>query len=336
MAAFFGYISIPYPSPASSVLTYHRHEPPFQPPPYRGLSLLMVSPQIVNKLQQQPKRNNRGRRRPQPLTSANQTPNVTVDYAPIPDLADTRARSETMSTSSDSRYSSANTEITTPSSSPSSDAAMTPATPKTPAVDVQMHPCESKRTGTGMSPPDSASPTSMDAPKTWVPLYGGPPVYAEPDADAAADADTEDMDQSIPELTSDSSESLDDESEQGPSCILLNALHVQDIFDLPGTGGSGRRYAGQPRFRPAKLPAQINLRNLNIQQIKYSTISDIILYAKDGVTDGLLRVAEMVAQAQEDLYQFRLHDYYRHLGTMGNQEGVEVPVRYGVWCIVGM
>jgi dual specificity MAP kinase phosphatase len=194
----------------------------------------------------------------------------------------------------------------------------TPATLRSEGdADVQMHPTESKR----MSPAAAEfqdSKGAKDDHKTWVPLFGGPPVYADDDSE------------SLPELTSDSSESL--EEEQAPNCILLNALHVQDIFDLPGTS---RHYIGEPRFRPARLPGAINLRNLNIQQIKYPSISDIILYAKGGVSDGLLRVAEMVAQAQEDMYQFRMDDYYRHVEDGTAAEGVSRPVKYGVWCIVG-
>lgn len=295
---------------------------------------MLVSPQIVNKLQQ--KRNPLSRRKPQPLTStATESRPVTVDYAPGLDRPGPRDRSETLSTSSDSYLSSGNTDITTPSVS---DPAQTPEVPKDDCqVDVQMHPCESKR----LSPAapeigrnDQHESTTEAGSKTWVPLYGGPPIYAEGAEASEAEGEFE----SNPEFTttppsassSDSSESVDEE--HGPSCILLNALHVQDVFDLPGTG---RRYTGEARFRPAKLPAQINLRNLNIQQIKYSTISDIILYAKDGTSDGLLKVAEMVAQAQENLYQFRLNDYYRALGACGSLEGVEAPVRYGVWCVVG-
>lgn len=289
---------------------------------------MLVSPQIVNKLQQ--KRNPLSRRKPQPMTSTTtESRPVTVDYAPVIERPGPRDRSETLSTSSDSYISSGNTDITTPSLA---DPAQTPEVHKDEChVDVQMHPCESKR----LSPAAADHQDRQEAEsKTWVPLYGGPPVYAD-GADAEAEGESESnpdvMSASPSASASESSESL--EEDQGPSCILLNALHVQDVFDLPGTG---RRYIGEPRFRPARLPAQINLRNLNIQQIKYSTISDIILYAKDGVSDGLLKVAEMVAQAQEDLYQFRLNDYYRCLGACGTLEGVEAPVRYGVWCIVGM
>jgi dual specificity MAP kinase phosphatase len=95
----------------------------------------------------------------------------------------------------------------------------------------------------------------------------------------------------IPKAWDDSEDSDEEEEEEEPrpSCVLLNALHVQDIFELPKLNS---KYLEQPRFRTAKLPPQINLRNLNIQQIKYATVSDIILYAKSGVGNGVIHVAE--------------------------------------------
>jgi len=273
---------------------------------------MYVGQQMINKLEQRQKRRSPLSDGPQPLTRAE--PSVTVDYAPAFDRAEPRQRSDTMSTA-EFYYSCDAGDLP---SSFSSDFPPTPATLKSEGeADVQMHPTESKR----LSPAAADCQDSREAKdehKTWVPLYGGPPVYV--------DEDTE----SLPELTSDSSESLDDD--QAPNCILMNALHVQDIFDLPGTS---RHYIGEPRFRPPRLPGAINLRNLNIQQIKYPSISDIILYAKGGVSDGLLKVAEMVAQAQEDMYQFRIDDYYRHVEDGSAEEGVSRPVKYGVWCIVG-
>jgi len=273
---------------------------------------MYVGQQMINKLEEKPKRRSPLSDAPQPLTSSE--PSVTVDYAPSFDRTEPRQRSDTMSTA-ESYYS---CDAGDQSSMSTSDFPPTPATVKSEGeADVQMHPTESKRLSPSAAD-DQEIKGAKDDHKTWVPLFGGPPVYADDDSE------------SLPELTSDSSESL--EEEQAPSCILLNALHVQDIFDLPGTS---RRYIGEPRFRPPRLPSAINLRNLNIQQIKYPSISDIILYAKGGVSDGLLKVAEMVARAQEDLYQFRMDDYYRHVEDGSAAEGVTRPVKYGVWCIVG-
>jgi dual specificity MAP kinase phosphatase len=270
---------------------------------------------MVNKLEQRQKRRSPlPGGRPQPLSRA-EAPAVTVDYDPAFDRPEARKRSDTLSTTSESYHSCETGGYTLPTKDdlpPTSESGENEG-----EADVQMHPCESKRLSPSAADSQDTRPAT-DNNKTWIPLFGGPPVYAEDDTE------------SLPDLTSDSSESLEDE--QGPSCILLNALHIQDIFDLPGTS---RHYMGEPRFRPARLPGAINLRNLNIQQIKYPSISDIVLYAKGGVSDGLLKVAEMVARAQQDLYNFRMDEYYSLVQDGCNKEGVDRPVKYGVWCIVG-
>lgn len=89
------------------------------------------------------------------------------------------------------------------------------------------------------------------------------------------------------QLSDSSNSSVDSDDDPRQSCVLLNALFAQDIFELPRHGVNEKA-----RFRPAKLPAQINLRNLNIQQIKYATISDLVIYAKHGLGEGVLRIAE--------------------------------------------
>lgn len=268
---------------------------------------MLVGPQIIAAVEQRNK----------PKAIANGLPGPTTPvHIPVPDRPEIRGRSDTMSTAES--WQSCNTDNGSPSTGTEGDLPQTPLTPKEECgADVQMHPCESKR-----SSPIANDKEAQDDSKIWSSQYGAPAIYAE---------DTNGLSESVGDLASNSSESFED---QGPSCILLNALHVQDIFDMPNIGS--RRYIGEPRFRPARLPGTINLRNLNIQQIKYATISDIILYAKGGVSDGLLQVAEMVAQAQENLYQFRMDDYYQHVADGSAREGVDKPVKYGVWCIVGM
>ena len=192
-----------------------RHAPPFQPPPYRGLSILLSPAHPPDNASQDPTPKRTGSdRTPQPLD---------LDASLV---REPRERSETMSTSSESYHSSGTTEGTSPSvadfntTSPKLESPVT----EEPEMDVQMHPCES----------DSMS--------------------------------------------------VESEEETGPSCILLNSLHVHEVFDIPKKG--------QARFRTARLPQQINLRNLNIQQIKYATISDLVLYTKNGVGSGVLDLAE--------------------------------------------
>lgn len=159
-----------------------------------------------------------------------------------------------MSTSSESYHSSGTTEGTSPSVADFNSPKLPLLKTYEPEVDVQMHPCESKRVTS--KPAEEGFDTPHD------PLPSEPPVV---------DTDSD----------SDSVEESEDEAR--PSCILLNALHVHDVFDVPKKGPA--------RFRQPKLPQQINLRNLNIQQIKYTTISDVILYSKYGVGNGVLEIA---------------------------------------------
>ena len=254
------------PTPGSSVSSASEPERP--PLPHRTASQSTAVPQVADV---------------QPSSAPPETP---VDSP--------RERSATVSTTSDSYMTTSDsTEATSPSiaESDQSPPHLKPtlaADPKTTeaespsasgTVDVQMHPCESKRTSTGSSAdqsgvePSSAGPSSPglpDSPGENVMENG--PLSTEPDA-------------------------------LEHSCYLLNTLHVEEIFELPICEGSSssrkKRSKGEdvpavrgPRFRKPKLPAAINLRNLNIQQIKYSTISDIILYHKKGINDGVLSVAE--------------------------------------------
>lgn len=194
----------------------------------------------------------------------------TTQLASTVEYHEPRERSETMSTSSESYVSSGTTEATSPSigewekASPiqsptaiTSDLDGNQSDGSDSGQDVQMHPCESKRV--------SMPPTTSDEPHSL--------PCAEPDSPNA--------------IASSSESSSESEEDVRPSCVLLNALHVQDVFDIPKFGT-----AGKPKFRHARLPQQINLRNLNVQQIKYATISDVVLYGKNGATMGVLDTAE--------------------------------------------
>lgn len=293
---------------------------PFEPPPYRGLSVLLCPSHPLDEPEADKARSESVDRPGEP----NQMPiDVKASSGREP-----RERSETMSTSSESYVSSrtgttdatslsvadfdpcklsTSAPLKTHSVSESKPAALAAAEEDTPS-DVQMHPLESKR------------------------------VTAQAVADGLADAhhplpceQPKEITQSDESSSSSNDESADEEDEHRPTSLLLNALHVQDIFDLPTLGD--RTPDGAPRFQPARLPNQINLRNLNIQQIKYATISDIVLYAKNGVGNGVLAIAEEIAQAQEQLWQQRMRDFYSLAGR--NKDEVNEPVRYGVWVLVG-
>lgn len=41
-----------------------------------------------------------------------------------------------------------------------------------------------------------------------------------------------------------------------------------------------------------------------------------------------------VAQAQEDVWNERMEEYYRHVEQVEG-EGLNTPIRYGVWVVVG-
>jgi dual specificity MAP kinase phosphatase len=266
------------------------HAPPFQPPAYRGLCVLLAPPHpldtVVDPLTPEAQR---------PITPL--TP-LSPDQISRPMVAIPRERSETMSTSSESYRSTTTTEATSPSVDDAD-------------ADVQMHPCESKRV--------SAQAKAEGLDTINHPLPCDDPVSA-------------------PSTSASSSSMSSDSEDSRPSCILLNSLHLSDVLELPPpitmTKNSPGSVPNLPRFRQAKLPQQINLRNLNIQQIKYATISDLVIYAKGGVGAGVLEMAEQVAVAQEQLWRVRMEEYFA-LQARGEGEGLGEPVRYGVWVVVG-
>lgn len=198
--------------------------------------------------------------------------------------------SESESTSSESHNSSGATELTSPSLGNSLPSPSLSSLKPLPEADTQptdssknsgngtevaMHPCFSKR----VSPAAVAKGLDEDnhpLPCSSILNAAAKPEPQSPSLSSAVSSSGSDIDEVVG-------------PHQNPSCILFNALHVHDIFDLSSTGdGTDKR----PSFRAARLPDQINLRNLNIQQIKYATVSDIVLYSKTGLTQGLLHVAE--------------------------------------------
>lgn len=307
MGAFFGYA------------------PPFEPPPYRGLTVVLAPPHAMDK---------------QPLSTS---PVTTTQPLPVPaavpgnfDLPP--PRHSTASGSSSQSGNSAN-EIAS---------SMTTATTATDSVGPMTPPASEKRNLDGSvvvrdvdsdRGSNSSSTDEMD-------------VAMHPTADKRIAASASPRSE-VPDMATDNgtdsdsdSESYISEEEQGPSCILLNAVHAQDVFELPMYPPPGRRpsYArtassgglDRPagKFRAARLPNQINLRNLHIQQVKYATVSDIIVYTKNGVGAGVLEVAEAIANAQDELYRQRMDEFYVHCQGRGEGEGINRPVKYGVWVLV--
>lgn len=317
MGAFFGYA------------------PPFEPPPYRGLTVILAPPHPLDKQ----------RIATSPVTATSPlapagTPSVGAaalggPRPPSPNRLDLPPPRDTGSNSSGSYASTGSTGLTSPTTTAESFEPSTPPPIKlkdkaagivsineidfgseesdSGEHDVQMHPTADKRVGLL-----SQSPTTEPAPPELMPEH----------------SDTD----------SDSDESYISDDDPGPNCILMNAVHAQDVFELPMYPPPGRRLSyrsttgpnGRPygRFRSPRLPNQINLRNLNIQQVKYATVSDIIVYTRNGVGPGVLEVAEAIAVAQEELYRQRVEEFYQHVSGRGEGEGIDRPVKYGVWVLV--
>lgn len=238
--------------------------PPFEPPSYRGLCVLLAPP---HPLDAPPPMRHR------PNIQRTDSERTTQLASPV-EYHEPRERSETMSTSSESYVSSGTTEATSPSIGEWEKQSPIQSPPQIhpdiednliessdSSQDVQMHPCESKKVSLN-------STTSSDE-------QFMPSVTPQTDFDSAN------------AIASSSESSSESDEDIRPSCVLLNALHVQDVFEIPKYGAPGA-----PRFRQARLPQTINLRNLHVQQIKYATISDVILYGKDGATMGVLDTAE--------------------------------------------
>jgi dual specificity MAP kinase phosphatase len=127
----------------------------------------------------------------------------------------------------------------------------------------------------------------------------------------------------------------DDDGQERAACVLQNSSYCLEIFWIPELI-SDLPTNDPTIFRQIRLPNQINLRNLNIQPIKYATLSDIVLYAKGGISAGVVRVAEQMVQAQNAVYEERMAAWYADAhfrGVTKQGEGLDRPVRYGVWII---
>ncbi|ODO06333.1 hypothetical protein L198_01565 [Cryptococcus wingfieldii CBS 7118] len=286
------------------------HSPPFEPPPYRGLSVMFCPPHhLDHQVKLMPNSTSRDH------TAPYEIPHHKGSETDLSSSSSYYSTGTTIATSAPSLGNSLPSPMKSPLKSlpeveDSQDEKNTGESDVT--VDVAMHPCNTKR----LSP--MAVSKGFDEEHHPLPCESTDAAAAEQDvpSSAASDASSEML------LT----------LEDRPSCILFNALHVHDVFELRRHHDHPNK---KPRFRPARLPEQINLRNLNIQQIKYSSVSDIVLYCKSGLGPGVLQTAEEIAQAQEDLYQQRSEEFYSHVKDSRNPgEGSSEPIRYGVWVVV--
>jgi hypothetical protein len=113
------------------------------------------------------------------------------------------------------------------------------------------------------------------------PDMGNLTIPEDDDSDVEVDLSTEDNTGHglpTPGLEGNASAPQHPELEQ-KSCMLVNALRAETLLDL------GRTHSGdgEARFLPPDLGGQISLRNLMIQETKYATISDLVIYAPQGL-----------------------------------------------------
>ncbi len=67
----------------------------------------------------------------------------------------------------------------------------------------------------------------------------------------------------------------------GPTrCMLVGAAKMEDVLDIHPETALGKG-DDQIVFKPIALSTEVSLRNLNIQEVKYATVSDIVLYVPD-------------------------------------------------------
>jgi dual specificity MAP kinase phosphatase len=133
--------------------------------------------------------------------------------------------------------------------------------------------------------------------------------------------------------------------------MLVGSTKAEDVLDLQlaadGTATAGK--SGATEFKPVTLSTEVSLRNLGIQEIKYATISDIILYAPVAKRGRLRRaenvtylkgLAESVSQAQRLIAAKReriaqcQNEIDRSIGRP--PASWQDPVRYGVYIVTGM
>ena len=157
------------------------------------------------------------------------------------------------------------------------------STPETP---VSAHPADQVsmlRTISGRGNSRTGSPAPVLAanppnPVMRTPDMGNLTIPEDDDSDVEVDLPQQDQPGSglpTPGMNGDAEARQHPELEQ-KSCMLVNALRAETLLDLHSEEGTGR-------FLPPDLGGQISLRNLMIQEIKYATISDLVIYAPQGL-----------------------------------------------------
>lgn len=167
-------------------------------------------------------------------------------------------------------------ESATPQSSP----------PPTPQAPLSAHPTDENsmlRTASAKGRLRSASPT----PVTSVPFHGRPEMLKRASSDQTMSSGPEDVQAEHLgwSSTAHDAELLrdQDKDQTGPlswdkRCMLVNAIKTEDILELDLGTAMGQ-------FKKPDLGGEVSLRNLRIQEVKYGTISDLLLYSEEGISD---------------------------------------------------
>ncbi|KAJ9127823.1 hypothetical protein QFC24_000107 [Naganishia onofrii] len=194
--------------------------------------------------------------------------------------------------------------------------------PPTPQAPLSAHPTEENsilRTASGKGRVRSASPTPVNnaAPKCLSELL----IRADSDRNGHTGREDSQVEHAEwahnvhdADLLRDPQAAESQASTWQNRSMLVNAIKTDDILDLDVN-------AAQGVFKKPDLGGEVSLRNLRIQEIKYGSIADLLLYSEEGISadsprdlrDPLIRTAFSIARAQARLYQERLVSFYSDL-----------------------
>ncbi|KAJ9125148.1 hypothetical protein QFC22_000102 [Naganishia vaughanmartiniae] len=194
--------------------------------------------------------------------------------------------------------------------------------PPTPQAPLSAHPTEENsilRTASGKGRVRSASPTPINnaGPKCLSELL----IHADSDRNGHAFREDAQVDHAEwPHNVHDADLLRDPQAAENQSStwqnrsMLVNAIKTDDILDIDVD-------AAQGVFKKPDLGGEVSLRNLRIQEIKYGSVADLLLYSEEGISadsaqdlrDSLIRTAFSIARAQARLYQERLVSFYSDL-----------------------
>lgn len=130
---------------------------------------------------------------------------------------------------------------------------------------------------------------------------------------------TEDM-----EVDDDDDDGDSDEASSGSgpdlpdnNSMLVNSLLADHVLKLQVDDEEDDAMQGAPSFRHPGLSMEVSLRNLRIQEIKYSTVSHLVLYDRHGLCDAsrqwqnqhLAKLALQTRRAMDDIARERRETY---------------------------